>query len=95
MAQLSMSRGWIEFHPTILRNVTNAVTGWAVLGESVTSPFGIAPTEFTRLMHTESEITGARSGHVRNPVLAVHPTHVLDPRCRHRCFAGPQIVSVA
>src|SRR6201996_6939117 len=34
----------IEFHPTILRDVSNLVTGWAVLGGPVALPFAIAPT---------------------------------------------------
>src|ERR1700751_2310369 len=50
----------IEFHPTILRDVSNVATGWAVLGGPVALPFAIAPTGFTRLMHTEGEIAGAR-----------------------------------
>ncbi|ORW68939.1 alpha-hydroxy acid oxidase [Mycobacterium saskatchewanense] len=49
----------IEFHPTILRDVTNVTAGWNVLGEPVVLPFGIAPTGFTRLMQTEGEIAGA------------------------------------
>ncbi|BDB42533.1 MULTISPECIES: alpha-hydroxy acid oxidase [Mycobacterium] len=51
----------IEFHPTILRNVTNVTAGWNVLGQPVVLPFGIAPTGFTRLMHTGGEIAGARA----------------------------------
>ncbi|OBI09989.1 alpha-hydroxy-acid oxidizing enzyme [Mycobacterium sp. E2462] len=51
----------IEFHPTILRDVSSVSTGWEVLGRSVELPFGIAPTGFTRLMHTEGEIAGARA----------------------------------
>ncbi|OBK55502.1 alpha-hydroxy acid oxidase [Mycobacterium kubicae] len=51
----------IEFHPTILRDVRNIRAGWDVLGGPVTLPFGIAPTGFTRLMHTEGEIAGARA----------------------------------
>jgi L-lactate dehydrogenase (cytochrome) len=51
----------IEFHPTILRDVTNVTAGWNVLGHPVALPFGIAPTGFTRLMHTEGEIAGARA----------------------------------
>lgn len=51
----------IEFHPTILRDVTNVRTGWNVFGRPVDWPFGIAPTGFTRLMHTEGEIAGARA----------------------------------
>src|SRR5215213_5243816 len=51
----------IEFHPTILRNVEKVSAGWTVLGDDVALPFGIAPTGFTRLMHTEGEIAGAHA----------------------------------
>ncbi len=51
----------IEFRPTILRDVTSVRTGWDVFGKPVALPFGIAPTGFTRLMHTEGEIAGARA----------------------------------
>jgi L-lactate dehydrogenase (cytochrome) len=51
----------IEFHPAILRDVTNVTAGWDVLGQPVVLPFGIAPTGFTRLMQTEGEIAGARA----------------------------------
>lgn len=51
----------IEFHPTILRNVAKVDTSAAVLGDRVGLPFGIAPTGFTRLMHTEGETAGARA----------------------------------
>jgi L-lactate dehydrogenase (cytochrome) len=50
----------IEFHPAILRDVSNVATGREVLGQPVALPFAIAPTGFTRLMHTEGEIAGAR-----------------------------------
>jgi L-lactate dehydrogenase (cytochrome) len=51
----------IEFHPMILRDVAEVRTGWEVLGQPVALPFGIAPTGFTRLMHTEGEIAGAQA----------------------------------
>jgi len=51
----------IEFHPTILRDVSNVTAGWNVLGQPVVLPFAIAPTGFTRLMHTEGEIAGAHA----------------------------------
>ncbi|MDP7724746.1 alpha-hydroxy acid oxidase [Mycobacterium sp. TY814] len=51
----------IEFHPTILRDVSTVNAGWDVLGAPVDLPFGIAPTGFTRLMHTEGEVAGARA----------------------------------
>jgi L-lactate dehydrogenase (cytochrome) len=49
----------IEFHPAILRDVETVSTGWDVLGKRVELPFGIAPTGFTRMMHSEGEIAGA------------------------------------
>lgn len=49
----------IEFHPGILRNVPAVDTSREVLGGPSAMPFGIAPTGFTRLMHSEGEIAGA------------------------------------
>lgn len=49
----------IEFHPSILRDVSALDTTTKVLGATSAMPFGIAPTGFTRLMHTEGEIAGA------------------------------------
>ena len=51
----------VEFHPAILRDVSKVSTGWDVLGAPVAMPFGIAPTGFTRMMHTEGEIAGAHA----------------------------------
>jgi len=49
----------IEFHPSILRDVSRLDTTTTVLGGTSAMPFGIAPTGFTRLMQTEGEIAGA------------------------------------
>jgi L-lactate dehydrogenase (cytochrome) len=49
----------IEFNPGILRDVSKVDTSSIVLGDRVSLPFGIAPTGFTRMMHTEGEIAGA------------------------------------
>jgi L-lactate dehydrogenase (cytochrome) len=51
----------IEFHPSILRDVSSVSTGWDVLGAPVAQPFGIAPTGFTRMMQTEGETAGAHA----------------------------------
>lgn len=51
----------IEFHPAILRDVTDVHTCRDVLGAPVALPFAIAPTGFTRLMHTAGELAGARA----------------------------------
>jgi L-lactate dehydrogenase (cytochrome) len=63
-AEISLARARqafedIEFHPAILRDVSEVDTGWDVLGKRVELPFGIAPTGFTRMMHSEGEIAGA------------------------------------
>jgi L-lactate dehydrogenase (cytochrome) len=65
-AEISLARARqafedIEFTPAILRNVAEVSTGWDVLGAPVAQPFGIAPTGFTRMMHTEGEIAGAHA----------------------------------
>lgn len=51
----------IEFHPSILRDVSTVDTTTRILGGVSAMPFGIAPTGFTRLMHTEGEIAGAEA----------------------------------
>ncbi len=63
-AELSLARARqafddIQFNPAILRDVSQVDTGWEVLGKRVELPFGIAPTGFTRMMHTEGEVAGA------------------------------------
>lgn len=49
----------IEFHPGILRGTEEVDTSCQIFGGTSALPFGIAPTGFTRLMHTEGEIAGA------------------------------------
>ncbi|MBO0819973.1 MAG: alpha-hydroxy-acid oxidizing protein [Nocardiopsaceae bacterium] len=49
----------IEFTPSILRDVSAVDPSTTVFGGRSELPFGIAPTGFTRLMHTEGERAGA------------------------------------
>ncbi len=49
----------IEFHPAILRDVSVVDTSCHVTGGTSAMPFGIAPTGFTRMMHTAGERAGA------------------------------------
>ncbi|WP_324651510.1 alpha-hydroxy acid oxidase [Georgenia sp. H159] len=49
----------VEFHPSILRDVSTVDTTRTAFGGPSALPFGIAPTGFTRLMHTEGESAGA------------------------------------
>ena len=51
----------LEFRPNILQNVEEASLNCEVLGEKFAMPVGIAPTGFTRMMHSEGEIAGARA----------------------------------
>lgn len=62
--ELSLSRARqafedVEFHPSILHDVSSVDTTTTILGGTSAMPFGIAPTGFTRLMQTEGEIAGA------------------------------------
>jgi len=50
----------VEFQPAILRDVSQVSTSWNVLGSPVAYPVGIAPTGFTRMMHSEGEDAGAQ-----------------------------------
>jgi L-lactate dehydrogenase (cytochrome) len=64
--ELSLSRARqafedIEFHPRVLRDVSEVDTTAQVFGGTSALPFGIAPTGFTRLMQTQGEIAGASS----------------------------------
>ena len=49
----------VEFHPSILNDVSQLDTTTTVLGKESALPFGIAPTGFTRLMQTEGELAGS------------------------------------
>lgn len=49
----------IEFSPRVLRSVRSVDTTSTILGGPSRLPVAIAPTGFTRLMHTEGEIAGA------------------------------------
>ena len=51
----------LEFRPNILHDVRDASLDCEVLGERFAMPVGIAPTGFTRMMHSEGEVAGARA----------------------------------
>jgi L-lactate dehydrogenase (cytochrome) len=63
-AELSLARARqafqdIEFHPAILRDVSQVDTSCQVTGGPSAMPFGIAPTGFTRMMHAAGERAGS------------------------------------
>jgi L-lactate dehydrogenase (cytochrome) len=49
----------IEFHPSILRDVSNVDTSTQIFGGPSALPFAIAPIGFTRMVHSEGERAGA------------------------------------
>src|SRR6201996_6391547 len=49
----------VEFHPSILRDVSAVDTSTSVFGGPSALPFGLAPTRVPRLRHTEGETAGA------------------------------------
>jgi L-lactate dehydrogenase (cytochrome) len=50
----------VEFHPNVLRGVSDVDTGTEVLGKRSELPFAFAPTGFTRMMQHEGERAVAR-----------------------------------
>lgn len=54
----------IQFQPNVLRDVSDVDLSSTVLGKRMAMPFGIAPTGFTRMMHTEGEIAGCQAAEV-------------------------------
>jgi len=49
----------VEFSPSILRPAADVDTSSTILGGPSALPLAIAPTGFTRLMHTQGELAGA------------------------------------
>ncbi|GAA5150982.1 alpha-hydroxy acid oxidase [Pseudonocardia eucalypti] len=45
----------LEFHPTVLTDVSGVSAETMILGKPSAQPFALAPTGFTRMMHTEGE----------------------------------------
>jgi len=45
----------LEFHPSVLNDVSKISTQTMILGKPSAQPFALAPTGFTRMMHTEGE----------------------------------------
>jgi L-lactate dehydrogenase (cytochrome) len=50
----------LQFHPSVLRDVSEVDASAVVLGSRAEQPFAFAPTGFTRLMHHEGERAVAR-----------------------------------
>lgn len=63
-AEVSLNRSRVsyrnvEFVPNVLHDVTDADTSTTLFGQTYSMPLGIAPTGFTRMMHTEGEYAGS------------------------------------
>ncbi|WP_197964450.1 alpha-hydroxy acid oxidase [Kocuria sp. TGY1127_2] len=53
----------LVFHPQVLRDVSDVSLATTVCGSEASMPLAIAPTGFTRMMHSEGEIAGVRAAH--------------------------------
>ena len=95
-AELSLARARqafrdVEFHPSILRDVSHVDTSTTIFGGPSAMPFGIAPTGFTRLMQSEGEIAGAgAAGAAGIPftlstlgTTSIEDVHAANPRGRN------------
>lgn len=63
-AEVSLNRSRVsyrnvEFVPNVLHDVSDADTSTTLFGQKYAMPLGIAPTGFTRMMHTEGEYAGS------------------------------------
>lgn len=55
----------IEFQPRVLRDVTTINLETQMLGKLSKLPLGIAPTGFTRMMHSDGEAAGSQAAEAR------------------------------
>ncbi|MBW3601939.1 MAG: alpha-hydroxy-acid oxidizing protein, partial [Actinobacteria bacterium] len=53
----------VEFRPRVLRDVADVDTSRSILGQRSALPFALAPTGFTRMMHTAGEAAVVRAAH--------------------------------
>ena len=53
--------GRYEFHPRVLRDVSNLDTSTTILGRPASMPLIIAPTGYTRIAHSQGELAVARA----------------------------------
>ena len=53
--------GRIEFQPNVLRDVSQLDTSTTLLGKRISMPLVLAPTGYTRLTHSQGELSVARS----------------------------------
>jgi L-lactate dehydrogenase (cytochrome) len=55
LARMRDAYGRVEFHPTVLQDVSTVDPATTILGRPASLPLVFAPTGFTRMMHTEGE----------------------------------------
>jgi len=83
----------LEFRPGILRNVESVDLSTDVLGRTAAMPFGIAPTGFTRMMHSEGEYAGSRAAEAAGIPFTISTMGTASHRGRGcRSTVGAQLV---
>jgi L-lactate dehydrogenase (cytochrome) len=78
----------IEFHPSVLRDVSHVSAETMILGKPSALPFALAPTGLTRLMHTEGEravVAVAEQAGIPYALSAMATTTI-----EHAAAAGPK-----
>ena len=68
----------MEFHPSVLNDVSTVSTETMILGKPSAQPFVLAPTGLTRLMHAEGELAVVPAAQVGG-----HPVCAVDDGNRH------------
>ncbi len=61
LANNAASFGQLEFRPNVLRDVSDIDTRTTLLGKQIAMPLVLAPTGYTRLTHSQGELSVARS----------------------------------
>lgn len=77
--------------PRVLRDVTSVDASTTLLGAAVSSPIGIAPTAFQRLMHPEGECAMARGAAARGALMVLSTRATSSPaECCQAAPGGPR-----
>lgn len=69
----------IEFQPGVMRDVSSVSTKVTVGDRELAMPLGIAPTGFTRMMHTEGEYAGSRAAAEKNILFCLSTMGTASP----------------
>ena len=78
----------VLLRPRVLRDVSTVDTSTTLLGAPVSSPIGIAPTAFQRLMHPDGECAMAQGAAARNALMVLSTRATASPADCHEAAPG-------